>query len=271
MKIVKKIKRTVVNNTWKRVKLLCVISTGRCGTMTLTNLLGLSRQINSFHERGALLREYQQQCYESAFHTEEPCAKLIQREKASMFSRSFLARKIYCDTSHKFTFFAPVLSESIENSYFLHLCRHPADFVRSAMRRGWYSTHSSDVYRIKPTLGSWAFETWDNLDPFEKNLWYWNEVNKFSLEFEGTVNENRYLRVKSEILFDPASGVTRRIFDLLGIQNPTNEELESVLELKLNAQKTGDYNYLKDWDPGRVEKLVEIAGGTMEKLGYSLP
>ena len=59
------------------------------------------------------------------------------------------------------------------------------------------------------------------------------------------------------------------IFKLLSTQTPDREKISMILNKKINAQSS-EKNFPKysQWEPSMIKRLHQIAGGTMDILGY---
>ena len=113
-------------------------------TESLTHLLNLCPEISAFHEPEPVLWDESREAFHSVFDKPERQGRIFLRARRSPLQTAFRANRFYAETSNRMTYFAPAIAQVLENSQFLHLYRHPADVVRSGMRRGWYQNHSLD-------------------------------------------------------------------------------------------------------------------------------
>lgn len=175
-----------------------VLSTGRCRTHWLTNVLSEQRNLRvehdpeiNFLEEGRLFYEYfnrnenhrllEQLVCTARDHIWLDCAKRNLR---------------YIETNNRISFAVPVLQNLIPDSVFLHLTRHPIDFIRSGRNRDWYQGGSHDLGRI--VMGEQ--EIWESLNLNQKIGWLWIETNRFIMEHTQHLPEDRIMRVASEDL-----------------------------------------------------------------------
>lgn len=245
-----------------------MLSTGRTGTKTLSRLLDLSDKIDAFHEpRPQLLKERQSARWEVYKNQSKYRHIFIRSRGASLFQTEWRNR-MYVETSARLTFFAPALADLLPNAKFLFVHRDPAGIIRSGMKRGWYVDHPADYARVRPVQGEAFFERWEKMRPFEKICWYWSVYNEFALDFCRNVNSSRILTIQSSNLFGGTA--VSKIFDFLGARQPAGEDIERVLERKLNAQQAGTFPPAEEWGASRLETLQSIAGDTMDRLGYSV-
>jgi len=247
-----------------------VLSTGRCGTKLLTNLLGLSRRIRSEHESLPILVYFSKLAYEASVNTHEGSKESrlgIDMARYELIRDTFLRNQIYVETNNRLTFFAPSLAELFKKSRFIHLVRHPGDTVRSGIRRMWYTgRHSHDVGRIVPTNGS---INWDGMTQIEKIAWLWNETNQFIEDFILNLGDNnRVLYVKAEDLFSKTEAA-KEIFRFLQVDPPADEQINAVIERPVNVQTIGNFPKYNDWNPEWKEQLKKYAV-LSSKYNYSL-
>jgi hypothetical protein len=249
------------------VRCLFVLSTGRTGTTTLAQLLNLSDEISAFHEpRPQLIEERQAARWE--LHAEESKYRhIFIRSRGAPLFQAIRKDRMYAETSPRLTFFAPVIANLLPNAKFLFVHRDPADVVRSGMKRGWYVDHPADYARVRPVPGEVFFGRWKKMEPFEKICWYWTVCNEFALSFRRRTDSSRVLTIKASNMFDGTD--VPRIFDFLDIQRPSIDSVGGVLKKKLNAQREGTFPKVEEWTPSMHDALQNIAGDTMDQLGYS--
>lgn len=245
-----------------------VLSTGRCGTRLITNILSASPRLRVEHNPKPEL-EY----VSSVIHRDNVCREALKigvlAARFDLFFLDTLLRgKIYVETNNRISFFAPALAELLPNSKFIHLVRNPADFVRSGMRRGYYT---QDVVQYQRLDGSCHF-TWNAFSRMEKVAWEWNEINLKIEDFKTDVDANRVLTVNSECLYKE-SATTFSIFDFIGVKNPFSGQsgckaLKKMLAKPVNKQEKGMFPKYSDWsetDKRAFQRIVTLAS----KYGYS--
>lgn len=258
----------------RRARCAFVLSTGRCGTTTLTSVLALSDRVRSVHEPKPLFLAETQQAYQ-----DRPLSKHLSRTRAREYSFSRFNALLdasrsgptYVESSNRLTYFAPFFAEFFINAKFIHLYRHPADVVRSAMRRRYYMREKMwDNYRITPTSDDRWFQEWQHWDTFQKSCWYWQAVNRFSLEFIATLDPSRTMSLRAEELFSPNGEAALSIFDFLSIPRPDIDRVREAVTTPENVQTQGEFPKWKDWTDSQRETLQQIAGEIASKLGYAL-
>ncbi len=111
-----------------------VLSTGRTGTKFISELIKKTDNIDSFHEPVPTLQYYS----DYAFHNQDKIAllkKMINVSRIEIILNSYIGEKIYFESNQCLTFFAYALNELFIKAKFVHLVRHPGDFVRSAIKK----------------------------------------------------------------------------------------------------------------------------------------
>jgi hypothetical protein len=251
---------------WREVECLFVLSTGRTGTKTCARLLDLSPRIEAFHEPHPQLLEERKAARTEVYSKEQKYARIFACSKGWALFRSKRRGTVYAETSARLTFFAPVIASMVPNAKFLFIHRDPTEVIRSGMRRGWYVDHPADYARVEPVEEETFYEGWESRDQFSKICWYWNIYNKFALRFRKQVDPSRVFTINADDLF--SGTVVHDIFEFLGMESPSSEQIERVLGKKLNAQKKSQFPSKENWSPEMYRTLYDIAGETMHRLGY---
>ncbi|HEX7069979.1 MAG TPA: sulfotransferase [Rhodothermales bacterium] len=252
---------------WKNTRSLFVLSTGRTGTETLMHLLALSPEIDAFHEPNPQLMMERKRARIEVHSDPQKYRRIFAHARSRSLLRSNLRSRVYAETSARLTFFAPVIADMLPEARFVYIHRHPAEVVRSGMRRGWYVNHPADFARIEPGPAEMSRAEWEALDPFDKICWYWNAYNEFSLDFVRSLAPSRVLSLNAREVFDGSS--VDAIFGMLGVPVPPAADVERVLAQKHNAQRKADFPRYESWTPEQKERLFRYAGATMERLGYA--
>lgn len=255
---------------WRRARTVFVLSSGRCGTQTLARLLNLSTRMRAFHEREPRLLRETSDAFYNVFENPEPYIGVFRKAFANRLGYARLTGKVYCDTSNRLTFLAPTISTVLPHSIFIHLYRHPADVIRSGMRRGWYGGHDWDAFRIKPVSTDAGYCNWDEWDPFNKICWSWAATNQFAFRFSEQISTSRILRLRFEDLMNVDTREYERVFEFLNVECPAHEQICSVLDTRHNQQKVGAFPELSGWTREQRLAIHDIAGQMMDRLDYSL-
>lgn len=254
----------------RRTRCLFVLSTGRCGTTTLTKLLNLSPEVDAYHERKPKLVAPSLDAFYDGFEQRTKYARVFEEAHCGHLTWSRLRRRVYSDTSNRLTYFAPAIAAEFPNAKFIHLHRHPVDVLRSGMRRGWYQNSLWDPYRVRPAIGTPAHLWWDQCDRFSKICWYWSAINEFALRLANEIEPSRFMEVRFDEIAKKESERIGAIFDFIDVDRPPNDHILSVLTTPYNKQTQGYYPPPAEWTRTQMAQLEEIAGATSRRLGYAL-
>lgn len=216
------------------------LSTGRCGTLTLSQLLDLSPTVIAMHEPMPRLWDLYMESYLRP--NDELYDKIIYTSRIDIVSSMAYLGYAYAETSHRLTFFAPNLKRVFSKSKFIYIRRPMDDVVRSAYLWGWYD----------PTMDRWV-----NMRPIPSqrpsdraNLlaWYWCVVNEFVTEFVASLPKEDWFFLDFE---DIKTGNIDRFFEMydwLGVSRPEEGHIEGVLMQRFNRGKNKElYHIKKTW------------------------
>jgi hypothetical protein len=249
------------------------LSTGRTGTLWLTKLLKKDPRVKVLHHPNPDLAVQSKLAYEAAIRedfTYSPFAKQSLKEiyftaREQFLRYSYKCNKRMIETNSNITFFAPILNEIFPNSKFIHIYRHPGDFVRSGIRRNYYTGKSNlDYKRLYPLKGPFA-QNWDQISQVEKIGWLWYETNRFVEIFKQMINQNRVFNLN----FNHAIEQMPQLIDFIEIKIPSRQ-LRHIKKKKFNVQRTGYFPEYQAWNEKDREKLRAICGELARKYGYQL-
>ncbi len=249
---------------WQNVRPCFVLSTGRAGTLLLTQLLQLSPRISVAHQPRPELIRSSKLAYEQIKKQPDIFRETFKSAREEMLLDALSQDQVFVETNNRITFFAPIIRDVFPNAVFIHLVRHPGSFVRSGIRRQWYSDkHEHDIGRIVPQSGAMK-ESWHGLSQIEKIGWLWNETNQFIEETKTVLGKN-FLFVKAEDLFKDVS-VTQKIYEFINVDSPSVSLLQKNLK-PVNVQKKGEYPPYREWPENDKAALKRVAP-LMKKYGY---
>ncbi len=255
-------------NHWANIRPVFVLSTGRSGTLLLNALLQTSPDAYAVHHPHPELIRISRRAYEEIHHRPDLYREIFKVAREELLVEAAKKGKIFIETNNRITFFAPVIPHIFPRAVFIHLVRHPADFVRSGIRRKWYSgTHEHDIGRIVPVAGPFR-DQWERMSPIEKIGWLWNETNQFIEAFKAQLPEEKLLFVKAEDLFKKVE-TTRQIFQFIGLSGFNPKTISRKLKRPLNVQKKGEFPPYREWSEKQKEALIRVAP-LARKYEYSL-
>lgn len=255
-------------DSWQEARCLFIVGMGRCGSGTAIRLMNLSPQTVAFHHPKPSLLALSAAAWTDPEGNKHEHFKAFRRLRNASIGDAQRSKRIYVEFDNLYSLL-PMLYKYLRNSSFLHLYRHPGDAIRSGMRRGWYRGHSWDPYRPQPLANDRYRGQWDeHWDEFAKICWVWHAIHDRILAAKKELAAERFLSLSSEALWNIHSGAYRKIFEHLGIPVPPEDEVRRVLTVKHNAQESGQFPEYVNWTEHQKRVLRQIAGHTMDKLGY---
>lgn len=249
-----------------------VVSTGRVGTLTLTNVLGLSPDVVAAHEPGPVLLQESYDAYmdETDIAQSKRWRDLVFKARSGPVIKANLRGKIYVETNNRLTYLARAIARAFPASQFIHLHRHPYEVIRSGMRRAWYQGHPWDFARIRPKQQEMAENDWKALSPEEKIAWNWSFVNLEIMNFFELLPPWRKLTLPSVALLCMSDTALSELFTFLGGRKPHEERIRQVLGRKLNAQKEREFSLEDNCDGKLRSRMRQRLMGAATALGYEV-
>ena len=172
-----------------------------------------------------------------------------------LFVEAYRSGKVYVETNNRITFFAPALARLLPNARFIHVVRHPADFVRSGMRRDYYGEGNIQHQRLTPS----SHPQWASYSELEKIAWEWNEINAFVEDFKASLPASRVMTIRSESLFRD-SGSILQVLEFMGIaDDPVLRREVGRPHKPVNQQRKGSFPKYAEWSPKEKAALRRIA------------
>ena len=253
-----------------------ILSTGRSASKFLAELLNLAPNIAAFHEPRPALPYFSN----FAFHHQadrEVLTKMIEACRMEMVLRAFLKNTVYTESNQCLSFFAPVLAELFQQSKFVHIVRHPGDFVRSAVRKGWHKNDSIwEAGRVRMSDET----AWGKLNQIEKLSWVWATTHSFMEDFKGAIPPDRSLTLRLEDLFEHKEELDR-LMAFAGAEKVGEKELKALMEKKINElvihpnepanmRKQSGFPPYREWTREMKENLRRFCGPLAKTYGYEL-
>ncbi len=232
-----------------------VLSTGRCGTLMLTNVLEQGQPLDAHHDPAPALTYLSRLAYQEGPANPEAYRTGTKMARYELVADSYLTDQIYVETNRNVTFFAPYLAEVFKGSRFIHLVRDPVAFVRSGYRRGYYVDPRATMGHIEPRSGEKDLD-WGKMSAYERIAWNWNETNAFIENFRTGIAEERFMRIRSEDLFEGA-GAARAALSFCGATTISESGLRKALATQLNANPAPRRPI--DWPSDLREQIARYA------------
>lgn len=257
-----------------------VLSTGRCGTELLSRIIARDRDTRVDHSPRPELIQQGRIIYECVRSMEYRGASQDERDTfATVAAQVFLTAResvlfecyrrgaTYVETNNRITFFAPYIRSLMPASQFVHLYRHPGEFIRSGLRRDWYSGRGPhEIGRPVPVADDPLRTDWDGFDRIEKIAWLWAETNKFIMgTFESLDSKSCYAYNFNAL--DAASMAS--LLGQLGVDvDPSS--LSGLIRIPVNAQQHGDYPCYAKWPESDKAKVKRHCSTVADRLGFEL-
>jgi hypothetical protein len=254
-----------------------VLSTGRCGSKFICNLLGLSPEVAAHHEPEPILQYFSNYAYHHQ-NDGEILTGMIHAARMELVLRDYNENKIYVESNQCLTFFAYALSNLYPRSKFVHLIRHPGDFVASAVKKGWHLNDSIwEAGRVRMA----GHDAWTRLTHIEKLSWTWHTTNEYITRFGTDLEQGRFAAYRIEdILSDEQPA--RSLMAFTGIKNEVMSESINTLrnkkinELEIHAneppnmKKQAVFPVYREWPQEMKDGLAVYTKELPRTFGYEL-
>ena len=233
-----------------------VLSTGRCGTKLLTEILLKHPQVYAAHKPIPEISWHSQYAWENHKKEKDALRMTIDLARYEQIRDCFMLKEKYVETNNRITFFAYQLAELFPKAKFLHLIRKPIGFVKSGYSRNWYSgAKLYDEGRLVPS--ETQVPEWSSLPQEEKIAWLWNETNVFVRDFFETLPAERKLSIRAEEFFkDPAQ--TEKILDFIGLSPFSRSQIKSLIKKPVNKQPASKQKPLPEGTETRIAKWTTV-------------
>lgn len=167
---------------YKNYEPVFVLNTGRSGSAFLNKIFKELDDVMAYHEASPNM--FLQSNF--AFHNQEKqevLFKMFQVARVELMLQAKVENKIFLETNQCNVFFSYQIKKMFPKAKFIHITRHPGDFVRSAIRKGWHKNDSVwELGRIKMDDSI----AWNELDQVQKLSWVWYATHEFIEKFKTT-------------------------------------------------------------------------------------
>ena len=268
--------RATIAEMYREYSPVFILSTGRAGSRFLALLSDCAPNVTAFHEPRPTFQYFS----DYAFHHQEEekiLTNMIDAGRMESILDVFIKGNIYVESNQCLTFFAPVISKLYEKSKFVHVVRHPGDFVRSAVMKGWHKNDSIwEAGRVKAADRA----RWERMDQIQQLSWVWETTNRFIHEFMDRLSPGRGLTKRFENLVED-TGEVGELLEFMGAGFIETEKIREMQAKRVNAlhihageppnmKKVSDFPPYREWDEGMKGKLKEITGALAKQYGYRL-
>jgi hypothetical protein len=240
------IKRSIIDRkVFEEAKFFCQNS-GACGSHYIVDLLIENGVERVFHEKEPDLNELGVQ------HFDSPVSKsrMIQTLR-------YTRHNVFFEANNRLFSFSRELSTAFPNAGFIHLFRHPAHAVRSAMSKPDVATYLDSNVRFSGTLGGTKGQR-----PLERFCFYWKNINQ---------------RILDDLLVLQESGVKTMWLEFDDLVSGRVDQLEKFLDRNLRrtrrspsnvgaVRKEGKFDTFENWSSKDKETLNQICLPLFESL-----
>jgi hypothetical protein len=275
-KIIHHADQQTVNAMYASYPAVFVLSTGRCGTKFLFFLLGHSQSVKAHHEASPTLQYFPN----FAFHNQENqeiLRKMVDAGRMELILEALIDDRIYLECNQCLTFFGPAIRDLFLGSKFVHLVRHPGDFVRSGLRKGWHSNDSiweSGRVRMKDE------EKWASLDPIERLSWLWGATNRFMEAFKKATPPDRVRTCRIEDLVSEPDAVNA-LLAFMGAKTIPTEQIREIQKKRINEltvlpyetpniKKVEHFPPYAEWPAATKERMAQYVSELAVLYDYRL-
>jgi hypothetical protein len=266
---------------------------GRCGTMTIANLLNLEEGTACLHE--GKFRDYEQAGEQwlpfltlqnlTAYHYPDRTWSLFSQARNGL--TDLLAAKDITnlgDIAYNYAPFVGVIPEFFPDAKLLVIIRDGRDFVRSAYTSdnpdptpvGWLDDRPLSkleryiaLGRLRPHPNDIDETAWMDMHPVEKNAWLWSETNRIIFKGLEKWKPENVLVIRFEEFFADTMAGYRKLRGWLGFTSPMPEEkVRQRLERKINKRTGIILPPPAEWDEKLNQMFMKYAGDMMRQLNY---
>lgn len=149
------------SSNWNQPRIFCQ-NAGACGSSYIVQLLVDNGFEKTYHERRPDLLQLGLQHFESR----------VSRSKLIRMLR-YTRHDVWFEANNRLFSLSRELSDAFPAARFIHLLRHPADAVRSAMSRPGVEQYLATSPRFRGSLGGPH-----SASPFERFCWHWANMNR---------------------------------------------------------------------------------------------
>jgi len=256
-----------------------LLSTGRAGTAFLTRLLNRSPAVHAWHEPNPQLIEEGRVAYElytldrqgngsGRKALDRALGQVVLAGREQLWHETHVRGRRYIETNNRISFFAPAIRALLPGVRFVHVHRHPGEFVRSGLRRQWYTGRTPhDQGRIRPVGTDPAREEWERLEPVDRIAWLWNETNAF---IEWALTDLRAGEDYLTLNFSEATADTLgRLAGFVGATLPEREFIRA-LAVPVNAERAAGVPEYQAWPAPWRAAVHRWCGERAGRYGYRL-
>lgn len=275
-KMIHHVDLATIDRMYREYSPVFILSTGRSGSKFLASLLNATPNAAAFHEPRPTLQYFSDYAYHHQ-DEENVLTNMIDAARMESILDVFIKDKIYVESNQCLTFFAPFIARCFGGAKFVHVVRHPGDFVRSAVRKGWHRNDSIwEAGRVKMADS----DRWDKMDQVEKLGWVWVTTNRFIDRFKERIEPRRSLTLKFEDLVNEV-GAVKKLLEFACAGDIDSGKIKEMQAARINEffihpgeppnmKKVVNFPCYVDWDKEMKAKLGRIAAGLALIYDYKM-
>ena len=252
-----------------------VLSTGRTGTVAITNVLNTAHGVKVLHEPSPSRRFHiLGMFYRQGRLKKERLANIYFRSRKTTLKN--IKEDQYIEVNPFVWGMGEIFCEMIDRPKVLHIVRDIRTYIVSRINfkaKGWhrYVIGLVPFWEVKVNRFIQGIDDWGSLRPEEKASWTWVLINKTIDENEN--NTPNYLRVRFEDIVSQDEAVQkdtlRKISDLFEIQLDIKASCD-LLRKKFNPSTRVSVKSFELFDKDLQGSILNITAPLLRKYGYPL-
>lgn len=265
---------------WQLNSPVFIVSTGRSGTTTLTQILQMHPDVCCLNEAKPALRTEGCMTW-SGYYSLKRIEQRIRLKREKLISQITQNRFVYIEGTPPASHLINMLY-SLFNARFVHLFTDGREFVRRAADKGWHEKSNPvgeflTMLRRRFLLGIMGGRKIDRrMKPpsdlktqIEKLAWLWVTVNEVIIHQMSALPENFRFSLKLE---DINEDELVRLHEYIGIKvyPEVLTEMLEFLKKQLAEFPQPSFRPYDEWNEHEKKRFGQIAGDMMNKLGYDL-
>jgi hypothetical protein len=284
---VKDVYYLVKGYTWKKIRPVFILSTGRTGTKFFAGFFSSGfNHVYAVHEPSPDMLELGLSVVrgEISFRRARKELRLSRQNICKQVNKKNYS--YYIESNNNISFIVPLLKDYFKNCKIIHVVRDGRNFVRSSYSKVIFPPRDGKPAMLFMTPGDHRRRLqavdfpddpyhyrWKEMTRFERICWYWVKVNSI-IEYSIKGDKNS-IRVKYEDIFSEDSGIETisniiEFLDLTDKMSFNKDEMKKFFEKKVNYTEKFLLPQWSEWTSQQRDFFIEIAGRKMEEYGYDL-
>jgi hypothetical protein len=265
-----------VEDFYAHYKPIFVLNTGRSGSAFMQKLLKNFKKVTAHHEAHPNLMSFPNY----AFHNQsekEVLENVFKGARFELMLEAAIKDTVYVESNQCLVFFIHQIKALFPNARFVHLTRHPGDFVRSAITKGW---HKNDSIWESGRIQMSDQKNWNRLDQIEKLGWVYRSTHTYIEDFKELYTDDVHT-VRLEDLTQ-STEVLKTMLAFMGIYDTFDERglmiklTQKINKVTINADepenmfKLAEYPRYKEWNIADQEKIKNFTRSLSKMYDYEL-